>query len=61
MKMIIAKHGENFVVTSKKNYYSYVQNAHEIQRLPVDEWTPEEIISYYCQYFGSKEEDFTII
>lgn len=61
MKMIIAKHGKDFVVTSKKNYYSYVQNAHEIQRLPADEWTPKEIISYYCQYCKCKEEDFTII
>ena len=61
MKMIIAKHGNDYVVTTQKNYFAYVQDAHKIQRLSINEWTPAEIIDYYCKYFHCQEEDFTIL
>lgn len=60
MLMVIADHGDDYVVTNKKNYESYVQNARQIHRFPKTEWTVESIIDYYCRHFSSKESDFII-
>ena len=56
-----AKAFDEYCVTSKKNYNSYIQNAREIQRFKKTEWTIEDIISYYCRYSKCKQEDFEII
>lgn len=60
MKMVIYKNDtrNEYCVTTRKNYNSYVQNAREIQRFPADEWTVQEIIDYCCQYCGCKPEYF---
>ena len=63
MKMVIYdnKTFNEYNVTSKKNYNSYVQNARKIHCFKKEEWTIEEIISYYCRYFECKQDDFEII
>lgn len=61
MKMIITKSLDCYAVTTLKNYNSYVQNTHLIQRLPIKEWgEPQEVVDYYCKNFNCKEEDFII-
>ena len=61
MLMVIADHGDDYVVTNKKNYESYVQNARQIYRFSKKLWTVQSIIDYWCKHFSSKEEDFIII
>lgn len=62
MKMVIDKNKvlNEYCVTTRKNYNSYVQNAREFQYFPADEWTVQDIIDYYCQYCGSKPEDLQV-
>ena len=63
MKMVIYanKVFNEYNITSKKNYNSYVQDARKIHRFKMEEWTMEDIITYYCRYFGCKPEDFEIV
>lgn len=60
MKMVIYKRGGNWACTTLKNYTSYIQNCREIQDCSAFD-NPMEIIEYYCKWFGSKEENFSII
>lgn len=62
MKMVIYKNEtfSEYCVTTRGNYNSYAQNAREIQRFPANEWTVKDIMDYYCQYLGSKPEDFAV-
>ena len=60
MKLIIYKALGIYYVTNERNYYAQIRNAHEVQELR-DFDSAEEIIDYYCKYFGSQPEDFIII
>lgn len=60
MKTVIYKVNGVYHTTSEDNYKARIQNAFKVQRLP-DFDSAEEIIEYYCKYFGSQREDFIII
>ena len=60
MKMVIYKAGGIYCVTSEENYNAQIQNARAIHKM-LDFDSAEEIIEYYCTYFGSKAEDFIIM
>ena len=59
MKLVIYKSLGIYCVTNEGNYNAQIQNARAIQKLP-DFNSAEEIINYYCKYFGNKTEDFII-
>lgn len=60
MKMVIYRELGVLCCTALENYKARIRNAKQVQRL-ADFDTPQEIIEYYCKYFGSVPEDFTII
>ena len=60
MKTVIYKVQGIYHTTSEDNYKARIQNARAIHKLPDFEST-DEIIEYYCKYFGSQREDFIII
>ena len=60
MKMVIYKTCGCYYVTSEENYNAVVQNARGIHQMQ-DFDSAEEVIEYFCTYFGSKAEDFIII
>ena len=60
MKMVIYKVLGVYHCTTEENYNARIQNERRIQRL-WDFNSAEEIIEYYCKYFNSKPEDFTVI
>ena len=60
MKTVIYKALGIYYATSESNYYAVVRNAREVQKLE-DFNSAEEIIEYYCKYFGSKAEDFIVV
>ena len=60
MKMVIYKTVGGYCVTSEENYNAVIQNAREIHQMQ-DFDSAEEVIEYFCKYFGSKAEDFIII
>lgn len=59
MKTVIYKALGIYYATSERNYNAVIRNAREVQELR-DFNSAEEIIEYYCKYFGSKPEDFII-
>lgn len=60
MKMVIYKAGGSYYVTSEENYNARIQNARLIHKMQ-DFNSANEVIEYFCKYFGSKTEDFIII
>ena len=60
MEMVIYKSLGVWHCTTKANYTSMIQDARLIQKL-ADFDNPQEIIEYYCKYFNSKPNEFTII
>lgn len=58
--MIIYKVMGEYRCTTKENYSARIQDARKIQNLK-DFETAEQIIDYYCKYFGCKPSDFEII
>lgn len=59
MKMVIYKTLDGWAVTPRDNYYSYVQDAHKVQRFPSSEWNSEqEIIDCLCRYTSATVNDF---
>ena len=60
MKTVIYKSGGIYYTTTEENYNAKVQNARAIHKMQ-DFETAEEIIDYYCLFFGSSREDFIII
>lgn len=60
MKTVIYKSMGIYCTTTEENYNARIQNAFKVQKLR-DFESAEEIIEYYCKYFGSKTEDFIII
>lgn len=60
MKMVIYKQFGEFYVTTEANYKARIQNAQIIHNMR-DFESAEEVIEYFCKYFGSKAEDFIII
>ena len=59
-KTVIYKSNGIYYITSEANYNARIQNARAIQKMQ-DFNSAEEIIEYFCKYFGSKTEDFIII
>jgi hypothetical protein len=59
MKIVIYKVEGIYYTTTEENYKARIQDARAIQRLP-DFNSAEEIINYYCKYFGNKTEDFIV-
>lgn len=60
MKIVIYKAGGIYYTTTEENYKARIQNARTIHEL-IGFNSAEEIIEYYCKYFGSKTEDFIIV
>lgn len=60
MKTVIYKVEGIYYTTTEENYAAGIQNARAIHKMQ-DFNSPQEIIEYYCKYFGSKTEDFIII
>ena len=60
MKMVIYKAGGTYYVTTEENYNARVQNARLVHKMQ-DFKSANEVIEYFCTYFGSKAEDFIII
>ena len=59
-KIVIYKKNGIWYTTPEDNYNAIVQNARLIHRM--DGFTnPQEIIEYYCKYFGSTTANFIII
>ena len=63
MKMVIYFNSfvNEYRVTTRKNYHSYVQDARIIQSYSASEWSPQEIIDYYCKYCRCEPDDFDIM
>lgn len=60
MKIVIFKQGGVYYTTTEENYNAKIQNARVIHKM--DNFNnAEEIKDYYCEYFGSKPEDFIVI
>lgn len=60
MKTVIYKSEGIYYTTTEENYAAGIQNARAIHKMQ-DFSSAEEIINYFCKYFGSKTEDFIII
>lgn len=60
MKIVIYKVDGVYYTTTEENYKARIQNAKAIHKMQEFN-SAEEIIEYYCKYFGSKAEDFIII
>ena len=60
MKMVIYKANGIYCVTTEENYNARIQNARAIHQMQ-DFNSAKEVIEYFCNHFGSKAEDFTII
>ena len=60
MKMVIYQVNGVYCVTTEDNYNARIADARAIHKMQ-DFNSAEEIIDYYCQHFGSKQEDFIII
>ena len=59
-RTVIYKIGETYYVTNENNYKASIQNARAIHCMK-DFDSPEEIIEYFCKYFGSKAKDFIVM
>ena len=59
MKIVIYKVGETYYTTTEENYKARIQDARAIYKMQ-DFTSAEEIINYYCKYFGNKTEEFII-
>jgi len=59
-KLVIAKDFGGYYVTPESNYNAAIRNERKITRMPEFE-SAEEIIEYFCKYFGNSPEDFVII
>jgi hypothetical protein len=60
MKTVIYKVGGIYHTTTEANYKARISNARLVHKMQ-DFNSAEEIIEYFCKYFGSKTEDFIII
>lgn len=60
MKTVIYEIGGIYYTTTEENYKARIVDAKAIHKMQ-DFNSVEEIIEYYCKYFGSKTEDFIII
>ena len=60
MKMVIYKSLGDLYVTAKENYDAPIQDA-RLKVKAVGFTTADEIIEYYCENFGCKPEDFTVV
>ena len=59
MKIVIYKAEGIYYTTTEENYKARIQDARAIHKMQ-DFTSAEEIIEYYCKYFGNKTEDFII-
>ena len=60
MTTVIYKVNGIYYTTSEANYNARIQNARAIHKCD-GFGSAEEIIDYYCRYFGSKPDEFIII
>lgn len=61
MKTVIFKNSKGeYMTTTEDNYNARIQNARQIHNMR-EFSTADEIIEYYCKWFGSKETDFIVI
>lgn len=58
-KLVIYGKAGSFKVTPKSNYDACIMNARLVTDCR-DFSSPEEIITYYCKWFGSSPDDFII-
>ena len=59
MKTVIYKSAGIYCTTTEANYNARISNARAVYKLS-DFNSAQEIVDYYCKYFGSKAEDFII-
>lgn len=60
MKLVLYKANGVYCVTNEANYNAVIQNAREIHIMQ-DFESADEVIAYFCTYFGSKVEDFIVL
>lgn len=60
MKTVIYKIFDEYATTSEQNYYARVRNARAIHSMH-DFESAQEIIDYYCKWFGCEPKDFIVI
>lgn len=60
MKTVIYKSGGIYYTTTERNYRARIRNARLIHEMR-DFNSPQEIIDYYCKYFGAQTEDFIVV
>lgn len=59
MKHVIYKNLFGYCVTTEENYNARIQNERLVQKC-YDFESVEEIITYYCEHFNCKANDFII-
>lgn len=60
MKIVIYKALGIYYATREDNFYAQIRDANRVQKL-ADFNSAQEIIDYYCKYFGCKPEDFIVV
>lgn len=60
MKIIIYKTLKGYAVTNEQNYNAKIRNAREVHDCS-DFSSADEIIEYYCKYFGCNKNDFLVV
>lgn len=59
MKTVIFKTLKGYATTNEENYNARIRNERRVMDCSRFD-TPEEIIEYYCKYFGATEEEFIV-
>ena len=59
-KLIIYKDYSGLKVTPESNYNARIRNERKVTDCSAFS-NAEEVIEYYCKYFGCKPEDFEVI
>ena len=57
--LVIYKGLSGYAVTSYENYTARIMNANKVTDCSNFE-SPEQIIDYFCKYFGKKATDFIV-
>ena len=59
MKTVIFKTIKGYATTDEANYNAYIRNERKVMDCSAFE-SPDEIIAYYCKFFGAKPDEFIV-
>lgn len=59
MKTVIFKTFNGYATTSEDNYNARIRNERKVTDCSAFA-SPEEIIKYFCKYFGCKADEFIV-